>query len=50
VIGFAGFFIAPVLMGFISEGFGLRIAFSSVALLLALAFPLIISIRRLPDP
>jgi len=50
VIGFAGFFIAPVLMGLISEGFGLRIAFSSVALLLALAFPLVIAIRRLQTP
>ena len=50
VIGFAGFFVAPVLMGFISEGFGLRIAFASVALLLALVLPLIIMIRRLPMP
>lgn len=50
VIGFAGFFVAPVLMGFISEGFGLRIAFASVALLLALVIPLIIMIRRLPMP
>lgn len=50
VIGFAGFFVAPVLMGFISEGFGLRIAFASVALLLALVIPLIIMVKRLPMP
>lgn len=50
VIGFAGFFVAPVLMGFISEGFGLRVAFASVALLLALVLPLIIMIKRLPRP
>jgi len=47
VIGFAGFFIAPVLMGLISDGFGLRVAFASVSLLLVLAWPLVGLIRRL---
>ncbi len=50
VIGFAGFFLAPVLMGFISEGFGLRVAFASVALLLVLVFPLVGLIRRGSEP
>ena len=41
VIGFAGFFLAPVLMGGISELFGLRWAFVGVAVLLVGLFPLV---------
>ncbi len=48
VIGFAGFFIAPILMGLMSEAFGLRIAFLGVALLLLSALPLAVMIKRLP--
>jgi hypothetical protein len=33
-MGFSGFFIAPVLMGGISELYGLRAAFASVSILL----------------
>ncbi|MFV2003513.1 MAG: MFS transporter, partial [Paracoccaceae bacterium] len=47
VLAFAGFFIAPMLMGLISGGFGLRVAFGSVALLLLVTWPLVGMIRRL---
>ncbi len=47
VIGFAGFFVAPVLMGVLSQAFGLRVAFACVALMLLLELPLISAIRRL---
>ena len=50
VMGFAGFFFAPTLMGLMSEFFGLRIAFGSVAVLLLLGLPLIAAITRLPRP
>ncbi len=48
VIGFAGFFVAPMLMGFLSNGFGLRIAFASVALLIILVYPLVGMIKKTP--
>ena len=48
VMGFSGFFLAPILMGLISEVFGLRIAFLSVAGLLITALPLTLWIKRLP--
>ncbi len=48
VIGFSGFFFAPMLVGFMSEAFGLRIAFVAVAILLLLAVPLALSAARLP--
>jgi fucose permease len=35
VIGFSGFFLAPVAMGVISEVLGLRVAFLAVALMLS---------------
>ncbi|WP_420860990.1 MFS transporter [Algirhabdus cladophorae] len=41
VIGFAGFFIAPMVMGLISESHGLRIAFGCVAALVLLVLPLV---------
>ncbi|MFZ5962097.1 MFS transporter [Thalassococcus sp. BH17M4-6] len=34
VVGYAGFFIGPPMMGFLSEGFGLQASFSAVSLLL----------------
>lgn len=40
VIGFSGMFWAPSLMGFVSQGFGLRVAFGCVALLILMAIPL----------
>lgn len=46
VIGFSGFFLAPVFMGLVSETFGLRIAFLCVALLLICTLPLVRAIRR----
>ena len=48
VVGFSGFFFAPMLMGLMSEAFGLRVAFASVAVLLSLAVPLALIAARLP--
>lgn len=47
VIAFSGFFFAPVLMGFASEWFGLRVAFGFVAVLLLMAIPLAGGIARM---
>ena len=46
VIGFMGFFVAPVLMGSISEAFGLRWSFVGVAILLLGLFPLVAILKR----
>lgn len=46
VIGFSGFFIAPALMGLISQGYGLRWAFGSVALLVLALLPLMAVLRK----
>lgn len=46
VIGFSGFFFAPMLMGIASEIFGLRIAFLGVAILLSCAAPVALAIGR----
>ena len=48
VIGFSGFFFAPMLMGLVSEAFGLRIAFACVAALLLSAIPLVLLAARMP--
>ncbi len=40
VLGFSGFFFAPLLMGLVSEAFGLRIAFTVVAVMVLCAIPL----------
>jgi MFS family permease len=48
VIGFSGFFFAPVVMGVMSEAFGLRIAFVGVAVLLLTAVPLAYFVARIP--
>ncbi|WP_296428124.1 MFS transporter [Yoonia sp.] len=48
VIGFSGFFFAPVLMGQMSQAFGLRVAFAGVAGLLILAVPLALLAARQP--
>lgn len=48
VIGFSGFFFAPVVMGLMSETFGLRIAFVGVAALLLMALPLALLVARIP--
>jgi len=45
VLGFLGFFAAPTIMGFVSEGYGLRAAFAAVALLLLLLLPLVHALR-----
>jgi len=46
VIGFSGFFFAPMLMGLMSEALGLRVAFGGVAALLLCAVPLAILASR----
>jgi len=46
VIGFSGFFFAPVLMGGLSQFFGLRVAFACVAVLLVMAVPLSLALTR----
>ncbi len=48
VMGFSGFFFAPMLMGLVSQAFGLRVAFSCVSLLLLSAIPLAILAGRQP--
>ncbi|MGJ8621408.1 MAG: MFS transporter [Yoonia sp.] len=47
VIGFAGFFVAPILMGVVAEGFGLRVAFLGVAVLLTTTLPLVWAVKQL---
>ncbi len=48
VIGFSGFFVAPVVMGLVSESFGLRVAFGGVAAFLLLSVPLALTIAEMP--
>jgi MFS family permease len=48
VMGFSGFFFAPVLMGLISEVFGLRMAFGAVAVVILFAIPLTLIVGRMP--
>lgn len=48
VIGFSGFFLAPVLMGLVSQVMGLRVAFGGVALILFVLVPLAVLVRRQP--
>ncbi|MEM9523369.1 MAG: MFS transporter [Pseudomonadota bacterium] len=46
VIGFVGFFIAPLMMGTISEAFGLRWSFVAVALLLGIVPTILFRLSR----
>jgi MFS family permease len=46
VMGFSGFFFAPVFMGLTSEMFGLRAAFVGVGLFLCLSVPLALMLQR----
>ncbi|MBP1807341.1 MFS transporter [Rubellimicrobium aerolatum] len=48
VMGFSGFFFAPVIMGLVSQGFGLRWAFTCMAVLVAGAIPLALLLARRP--
>ena len=47
VMGFTGFFFAPVLMGLMSEGFGLRAAYAGVSILALMAIPLLVLLNRI---
>jgi MFS family permease len=47
IVGFSSFFFAPVLMGWSSEIWGLRVAFAGVAGTLLLAVPLALMIRAM---
>jgi MFS family permease len=46
LFGFTGFFIGPTLMGFLSDAYGLRMAFLAVALMMAATIPLVMLLRR----
>ena len=48
VLGFSGFFLAPVLMGQLSQAFGLRFAFGAVAALILIVVPLAVSVGKMP--
>lgn len=52
VLGFSGFFFAPVIMGLISQAAGLRWAFTVMAVLVACAAPLALTLgrRRVSQP
>lgn len=50
VMGFTGFFFAPVLMGLMSEAYGLRMAYAGVAVLAVLAIPLLVVLNRISPP
>ena len=47
VMGFSGFFFAPMLMGLVSQAYGLRVAFACVAGLILLAVPLVLVAGRM---
>lgn len=46
MFGMTGFFVGPTVMGLISEYFGLRIAFYTIAILVAAVVPAILSLDR----
>lgn len=46
VMGFSGFLIAPMLMGLVSQAYGLRVAYLSVTLLLVALIPLVWALRK----
>ncbi|TNC69829.1 MFS transporter [Rubellimicrobium roseum] len=48
VMGFSGFFFAPVIMGLVSQAAGLRWAFTAMAVLVACAVPLALALARRP--
>ncbi|ALI55344.1 MFS transporter [Celeribacter marinus] len=45
LIGFTGYFIGPSLIGFVSQGFGLRVAFVCVAIMVAFIIPAVVTIK-----
>ncbi len=47
VLGFMAFFVAPTVMGLVSEAFGLRIAFATMGVLVGFIFVFLPAIRRL---
>ncbi len=49
-LGYLGFFIGPSILGAVAEGFGLRAAFATVALILLLALPLLPPLARRAAP
>jgi len=46
MLGFVGFFVGPSTIGFVSDHFGLRVAFLCVAGMLALIIPAVLSLTR----
>jgi MFS family permease len=45
MFGFTGFFIGPALIGFVSEHWGLRVAFVVVAVLVATIIPAVLAVK-----
>lgn len=50
MFGVVGFFVGPAMMGLVSEGFGLRVAFVVVAAIIAAILPAIWMLGRRPRP
>lgn len=50
VLGYAGFFVGPPVMGFLAEGFGLSWSFTAMALALALIPAVLVPLLRLRSP
>ncbi|WP_181366485.1 MFS transporter [Albidovulum aquaemixtae] len=46
MVGFTGFFVGPSAMGLIAEYAGLRIAFLTIALVMAAIVPLVLAVKR----
>ncbi|RPE67352.1 fucose permease [Pacificibacter maritimus] len=45
LFGFTGFFVGPALIGFVSDLWGLRVAFAVVAILIAVIIPAVIAVQ-----
>jgi len=46
MLGFVGFFVGPSTIGFVSDHFGLRVAFLCVAGMLSVIIPAVLSLTR----
>ena len=46
MFGFTGFFVGPALIGFISEHWGLRVAFGVVAVMVAAIIPAVLAVKH----
>ena len=48
MFGMTGFFVGPSVMGLVAEGFGLRVAYVVIALIIAATIPAVVAIGRIP--